>query len=311
MNGASTANGAIVMSRNSATLPRAWSTEVLKKIVPASDTATNASPTLPAAVSSMSLSRPVRPAPEAPVSRWMTRAVPRVADLPARAAAPVAEAAPRAASCAPDIRMLSVFRVSRPATTGRGFASPRAMTPAGVPGSPRHREQWLDVSPATRTREPDALCAQAVDLARAAAAEVAGAGQVGEHLAAEADGDRVVTHLFVSLLPGYVGWRWAVTVARASRSKQVTVSEVVLLPGPDALLAPEWVPWRDRLRPGDLGVGDLLPAPPDDERLVPVVAGEGDDGLLGWPEEPGAEAAAEAGTRQGRVLSAFGRDTTA
>jgi hypothetical protein len=178
------------------------------------------------------------------------------------------------------------------------------------------------VSPATRTRSrgPDELCAQAVDQARAAVAELAGSGQVGEHLAAEADGDRVVTHLFESLLPGYVGWRWAVTVARASRSKQVTVSEAVLLPGPDALLAPEWVPWRDRLRPGDLGVGDLLPASPDDERLVPVIAGEGDDGLA-WPG-PGAETAetaetAAAGTAaepkaaQARVLSAIGRDGTA
>src|SRR5580704_1889250 len=142
----------------------------------------------------------------------------------------------------------------------------------------------LDVSAATRirAREPDEICAQATDLARAAAAEMAGADQVGGYLGAVADGDRVVTHQFVSLLPGYVGWRWAVTVARASRSKLVTVDEVVLLPGPDALLAPEWVPWRDRVRPGDLGVGDLLPATPDDERLVPVVAGEGDDGLLTW-----------------------------
>jgi hypothetical protein len=134
---------------------------------------------------------------------------------------------------------------------------------------------------------------------------------VGDHLAADADGDRVVTHLFASLLPGYVGWRWAVTVARASRSKLATVSEVVLLPGPDALLAPEWVPWRDRLRPGDLGVGDLLPAPPDDERLVPVVAGEGDDGLLDWPAEAGAESGREPEVTQARVLSAIGRDATA
>ena len=172
------------------------------------------------------------------------------------------------------------------------------------------------MSPVTRTRarEPDELCAEAVDLARAAA-ELAGPEHVGEHLVAQADGDRLVTHLFESLLPGYVGWRWAVTVARASRSKLVTVSEVVLLPGPDALLAPEWVPWRDRLRPGDLGVGDLLPASPDDERLVPVVAGEGDDGLA-WPDEAGAgTAAAETATEpeagQARVLSAIGRDGTA
>src|SRR5204862_8014360 len=80
---------------------------------------------------------------------------------------------------------------------------------------------------------------------------------------------------------------------------------------PEARGGPEWVPWRGRLRPGDLGVGDLLPAPPDDERLVPGVAGEGDDGLLDWPEEAGAEAAAEPETRQARVLSAIGRDTTA
>jgi hypothetical protein len=169
------------------------------------------------------------------------------------------------------------------------------------------------VSPATRTRTraPDELCAQAVDLARAAAADLAGADRVGDHLGTEADGDRVVTHVFESLLPGYVGWRWAVTVARASRSKQVTVSEAVLLPGPDALLAPEWVPWRDRLRPGDLGVGDLLPAQADDERLVPVVAGEGDDGLLAWPEAAGSETAAEPEAAQARVLSAIGRDATA
>jgi hypothetical protein len=171
----------------------------------------------------------------------------------------------------------------------------------------------LDVTAATRirAREPDEICAQATDLARAAAAEMAGASQVGDYLGAAAEGDRVVTHQFVSLLPGYVGWRWAVTVTRASRSKLVTVDEVVLLPGPDALLAPEWVPWRDRVRPGDLGVGDLLPATPDDERLVPVVAGEGDDGLLAWPADDETEPAPEPKTSQARVLSAIGRDVTA
>ena len=78
----------------------------------------------------------------------------------------------------------------------------------------------------------------------------------------QADADRVVTHLFACLDPAYVGWRWAVTVARASRAKVVTVDECVLLPGPDSLLAPDWVPWSERVRPGDLGVGDLMPAPP-------------------------------------------------
>jgi len=97
-------------------------------------------------------------------------------------------------------------------------------------------------------------------------------------------GDRVVTHLFASLNPGYVGWRWAVTVTRAARAKAVTVSESELLPGPDALLAPDWVPWTERVRPGDLKAGDLMPARSDDERLVPVVVIAGETGLLDWDD---------------------------
>jgi hypothetical protein len=141
------------------------------------------------------------------------------------------------------------------------------------------------VSPTrTRTREPDQACAQAVDLARAAAEEIAAAGQVGDHLGVQADADRVVTHLFASADPAYEGWQWAITVARASRAKAVTVCEAVLLPGSGALLAPAWVPWSERVRPGDVGVGDLLPASRDDERLVTAVSLAGDDGLLDWDD---------------------------
>jgi hypothetical protein len=141
------------------------------------------------------------------------------------------------------------------------------------------------VSPTrTRTREPDQACAQAVDQARAAAAEIAAAGQVGDHLGVQADGDRVVTHLFACTDPAYEGWQWAVTVARASRAKAVTVCEAALLPGLGALLAPAWVPWSERVRPGDVGVGDLMPASQEDERLIPAVSLTGDDGLLDWDD---------------------------
>src|SRR5580704_1439839 len=92
-----------------------------------------------------------------------------------------------------------------------------------------------------RTREPDETCADAVDLAREAAERLAGDLGVGGHVDVEADAERVVTHLFDCLHPAYGGWRWAVTLARASRSKTVTVSETALLPGPEAVLAPEWV----------------------------------------------------------------------
>ncbi|MFF3512599.1 DUF3027 domain-containing protein [Streptomyces sp. NPDC002573] len=126
----------------------------------------------------------------------------------------------------------------------------------------------------TRSRTPDRLCAEAVDLARAAAEEVAAPGVVGEHTGMVAEGDRVVTHFFECKEMGYRGWRWAVTVTRASRAKIVTLDETVLLPGPDALLAPEWVPWSERLRPGDMGPGDLLPTDAEDLRLEPGFSGE-------------------------------------
>lgn len=129
------------------------------------------------------------------------------------------------------------------------------------------------MSATTRSRTPDRLCAEAVDLARAAAEEAAAPGVVGEHRGLVSEGDRVVTHFFEAAELGYRGWRWAVTVARASRAKIVTVDETVLLPGPDALLAPEWVPWSERLRPGDLGPGDLLPIDAEDVRLEPGFSG--------------------------------------
>jgi hypothetical protein len=169
------------------------------------------------------------------------------------------------------------------------------------------------VSPTrTRTREPDQACAEAVDLARDAITAVVNAAEVGRHLDVQAEGERIVTHLFDCADPAYTGWRWAVTVVRAPRSKVVTVSETVLRPGPGALLAPDWVPWQDRLRPGDLGVGDLMPAPPDDERLVPLVSLEGDDAVTDWfggdPDEGPAEPGELPSPGRSRVLSAIGRE---
>jgi hypothetical protein len=122
---------------------------------------------------------------------------------------------------------------------------------------------------------PDAVCAAAIDLAREAAQAVAGRSPVGDHEGVEADDERIVTHFFSSTDRAYTNWRWAVTVVRAPRSKHVTVDEVVLLPGPGALLAPPWVPWSERLQAGDLGIGDVLPTAADDPRLLPGYAGIG------------------------------------
>lgn len=164
----------------------------------------------------------------------------------------------------------------------------------------------------TRTSKPDAACLAAVDLAREAAVDAAGVIGVGEHLGAVAEGDRVVSHLFGCPHPGYRGWRWSVTVARASRGRVVTVDEVVLLPGEGALGPPAWVPWADRIQPGDVTSGLLMPAPADDVRLMP--------GYTGGESAPDADPAeesimrsvvAELGLGRERVLSPEGRDEAA
>jgi Protein of unknown function (DUF3027) len=159
----------------------------------------------------------------------------------------------------------------------------------------------------SRSKKADEVCADAVDLARAAAVDVAGSGQVGDHLGCDAEEDRVVTHYFGCSSRGYQGWRWSVTIARASRSKVVTVDECALLPGPDAVLAPAWVPWDERVEPADLGPGDLLPTAADDPRLVP--------GYTGADEEVDAGDARrvtdELGLGRVRVLSPEGRDEAA
>jgi Protein of unknown function (DUF3027) len=166
-------------------------------------------------------------------------------------------------------------------------------------------EQISDVAvdePKTATVVPDAVLAAAVEQARDAALEVGG-GSVGEHLTAVAEADRIVTHSFAATLPGYAGWYWAVTLARAPRAKAATVDEVLLLPGADALLAPAWVPWEERLRPGDLSPGDLLPSVADDPRLVPAYVASDDPAV--------EEVAFELGLGRARVMSRDGRLDTA
>ncbi|KRE63262.1 hypothetical protein ASG92_19800 [Arthrobacter sp. Soil736] len=111
--------------------------------------------------------------------------------------------------------------------------------------------------PVWRTGKPDAVLAAAVDVARAAVEGIAKASEIGEHLAARTEGDRVVTHLFESRLPGYGGWQWYAVLTRNSRSKVITVNELGLLPSEDSILAPEWVPWAERVRPEDAREEDV------------------------------------------------------
>jgi hypothetical protein len=158
---------------------------------------------------------------------------------------------------------------------------------------------------APRRVKPDAVLLAAVEVARAAAVEEAGSeAAVGEHLGVFGEQERVVSHSFACLMQGYRGWRWTITLARAPRAKAITVSEVTLLPGEEALVAPQWLPWADRLAPGDLQPGVVIPRVVDDPRLEPgfEATGEQDvDEVALW----------ELGLGRRRVLSRDGREEAA
>lgn len=131
---------------------------------------------------------------------------------------------------------------------------------------------------ATRSAARDTVLTGAVDLAREHAESIANSpGDVGEHLGVVPEGERLVSHRFACTMPGYRGWSWTVTVARVPRGRTATVCEVELLPDAGAILAKPWLPWEERLQPGDLGPGDVLPFKADDPRLVPGFEPTGDE----------------------------------
>jgi hypothetical protein len=151
------------------------------------------------------------------------------------------------------------------------------------------------------------LAAGALAAARAALVDQVGADVVGEALELLPEGDHVGTQYFACTQPGYPGWRWAVTVVHADQQEGATVDEIVLLPGEAAIIAPPWVPYRERIQPGDLSPGDILPTDEDDPRLVPTyLAGEDVE-----DERAVLSVAEEIGLGRARVLSFEGQDQAA
>jgi hypothetical protein len=87
----------------------------------------------------------------------------------------------------------------------------------------------------------------ALPLARAALAEITPESTIGEPIGHVVESAGAVSLQFAAALPGYPGWHWTVTVGRADDDAQPTVLEAELMPGEDSLLAPDWVPWSERL----------------------------------------------------------------
>jgi hypothetical protein len=137
----------------------------------------------------------------------------------------------------------------------------------------------------------------------AALADAEFASQVGDFLSVEYDDDnRVATYLFNADVAGYRGWRWCITVAKVEEDATATVCDVVILPGPDSLLAPDHIPYRDRIQPEDITPGVVVPSILEDTRLTPGIH------ALLQDEELDATQVFDLGLLRPRVLSIEGRD---
>lgn len=135
----------------------------------------------------------------------------------------------------------------------------------------------------------DTILAEAVDTARLSLVEIAGESEIGEHLGVTAEGERLVTHRFISHKKGYQGWTWFATLARVPRAKakDLTVCEVGIIAGEDSLLAPAWVPWADRLAKEEIEAaqaeqGTAEGEQPSEGEPAPAA---GDDQSSGQPQE--------------------------
>jgi hypothetical protein len=86
----------------------------------------------------------------------------------------------------------------------------------------------------------------AVAVARAALLEITLESDVGALVSETTNDEGVSTILFASSMLGYPDWFWTVSVAQLP-GEEPTVLEAELMPGEGALIAPDWVPWADRL----------------------------------------------------------------
>lgn len=111
--------------------------------------------------------------------------------------------------------------------------------------TPENETAEIDLSAAAEVAV-DARLIEAHDLALAALHEITPASTVGAPAGYTLEDDGAVSLRFANTMPGYPNWFWTVSVA-AVEGAEPTVLEAELLPGEGALLAPEWVPWAERL----------------------------------------------------------------
>jgi hypothetical protein len=108
-------------------------------------------------------------------------------------------------------------------------------------------------------REP---LSEAQEFARAALVAVTPESTIGAFTDEVDEGDGVTSYRFETTMPGYPGWNWTATIARLADAEP-TIVETELVPAEGALLAPDWIPWSDRMddyRAAQAALGDAAAA---------------------------------------------------
>lgn len=128
---------------------------------------------------------------------------------------------------------------------------------------------------------PDTVSVTAVDVARAALLEITPEANVGAFVSEVTNDEGVSTILFASSMLGYPDWFWTVSVAQLP-DEDPTVLEAELMPGEGALIAPDWVPWADRLEDykaaqAAIAAGELAAGDPADDDEDPDDDDQDDD----------------------------------
>ena len=83
-------------------------------------------------------------------------------------------------------------------------------------------------------------------VAHEALLEITPEESIGAFIGVVDEGDGIVTVQYETALAGYPGWKWTVSVSTLD-GLEPSVLETELIPSDGSLLAPDWVPWSDRL----------------------------------------------------------------
>ena len=124
--------------------------------------------------------------------------------------------------------------------------------------------------------------AEREERAREVLAEITPAGTFGDLISETVEEDGIFTLLFAATMGGYPGWHWAVSLAELE-GEHPTVLETELMPGEGALLAPDWVPWSERLE--EYRAAQAAAGEPDETVDLTDVESDDDDDFGDDPDD--------------------------